>query len=700
MEGEDDLENFQLDMGGLDMTTTEVSFEDADGHIQANLEDEYVKEALSKGLDLREFSQQIEEELQEVERDSVQDYLQESKNMAQLHVQIQDTDIILERMEDMLGLFQADLGNISGEIQSLQDQSLSMNVKLKNRKAVQTNLADFVGGMSISDTLVGTICNGQVNDEYIKALEQLDKKLNYVANQSENTASTSQVSDDLESLTIKASAKIKDFVLQKIYAVRKPMSSLELQQNTLLKFKDVFKFLAKHSKPAAVELKREYLDTFSKVHYTYFKTYLQRLLKLQHEETADKDDLMGALDSQPRQSFFSTKTAMKSRTTVFTIGNRGAVLQELEAPILVPHTKKGEDTRYPYERLFRSLQFALRDASAREFLFCVEFFRIKEAAAIKFFGQVMGKTLHHLLKHEETHIESWFDSLSVVLCCRIITTYQNGLLAQNIPCLTPFYEQLLAYFWPRFKAIVSLNGNSIQAVDIARLPQADSRPHFIVRRYAEYSGALLELNDGPAFVGIVDGLTVLRQEVANFILRMAAEFPLRREQLIFLINNYDMMMGVYTARAVEGTGNAKSEEMEEFEQLLQMRIREFAEEELSGSFGGIMSFVKDTEQTLARTSNPASIRVDQNRIQTLIRSFSKDWKGAISNIEGNIMKTFTNFKNGTAILQTSLTQLVIIYERFLAILKNPPFKKAGGWSDLVDNHVVRVEVKKHKSMFS
>ena len=31
MEGEDDLENFQLDMGGLDMTTTEVSFEDADG---------------------------------------------------------------------------------------------------------------------------------------------------------------------------------------------------------------------------------------------------------------------------------------------------------------------------------------------------------------------------------------------------------------------------------------------------------------------------------------------------------------------------------------------------------------------------------------------------------------------------------------------------------------------------------------------
>ena len=45
---------------------------------------------------------------------------------------------------------------------------------------------------------------------------------------------------------------------------------------------------------------------------------------------------------------------------------------------------------------------------------------LKKAAAIQLFGQVMGKTLHHLLKHEETHIESWFDSLSVVLCCRLI----------------------------------------------------------------------------------------------------------------------------------------------------------------------------------------------------------------------------------------------------------------------------------------
>ena len=39
-------------------------------------------------------------------------------------------------------------------------------------------------------------------------------------------------------------------------------------------------------------------------------------------------------------------------------------------------------------------------------------------------------------------------------------------------------------------------------------------------------------------------LSALQAEVENFVLRMAAEFPNRKEQLIFLINNYDMMLAV------------------------------------------------------------------------------------------------------------------------------------------------------------
>ena len=43
-------------------------------------------------------------------------------------------------------------------------------------------------------------------------------------------------------------------------------------------------------------------------------------------------------------------------------------------------------------------------------------------------------------------------------------------------------------------------------------------------------------------------LAMLQEELQKFVLRMAAEFPNRKEQLIFLINNYDMMLAVLKVR--------------------------------------------------------------------------------------------------------------------------------------------------------
>ena len=39
------------------------------------------------------------------------------------------------------------------------------------------------------------------------------------------------------------------------------------------------------------------------------------------------------------------------------------------------------------------------------------------------------------------------------------------------------------------------------------------------------------------------------------------------------------------------------------------------------------------------------------RIQQLVRGFASDWKRSIENINQEIMRSFSNFKNGTAILQ-------------------------------------------------
>eukprot|EP00124_Ichthyophonus_hoferi_P006018 Ihof_evm1s1124 gene=Ihof_evmTU1s1124 len=143
-----------LDFENLDITTEDISFDEVDEHIQENLEDELVKQALEKGVDLRRYAQEVEEQLRVAEAASINDYLRESNNIAALHTEIRTCDDLLLGMEKMLGVFQTDLGSISNEIQSLQEQSLSMNKKLRNRKEVHTKLSRVVNEVMIPPDMV------------------------------------------------------------------------------------------------------------------------------------------------------------------------------------------------------------------------------------------------------------------------------------------------------------------------------------------------------------------------------------------------------------------------------------------------------------------------------------------------------------------------------------------------------------------
>ncbi|EDL03904.1 mCG1026285 [Mus musculus] len=85
-------------------------------------------------------------------------------------------------------------------------------------------------------------------------------------------------------------------------------------------------------------------------------------------------------------------------------------------------------------------------------------------------------------------------------------------------------------------------------------------------------------------------LEQLQVEVQNFVLRVAAEFSSRKEQLGFLVNNYDMMLLVLMERAADD-----SKEVESFQQLLNAWTQEFIEELLSPHFGGLVASVKEAE---------------------------------------------------------------------------------------------------------
>lgn len=61
---------------------------------------------------------------------------------------------VCQRMEGMLSGFQSDLSSISSEIQTLQQQSVSMNVRLKNRQAVRSHLSQLVDELVVPGAMI------------------------------------------------------------------------------------------------------------------------------------------------------------------------------------------------------------------------------------------------------------------------------------------------------------------------------------------------------------------------------------------------------------------------------------------------------------------------------------------------------------------------------------------------------------------
>ena len=68
-----------------------------------------------------------------------------------------------------------------------------------------------------------------MSDAFIPFLKDLDKKLVYMAQPHVvNSAAAQDVRGDMELLVAKAAAKIREFILSKILACRKPMANIQV----------------------------------------------------------------------------------------------------------------------------------------------------------------------------------------------------------------------------------------------------------------------------------------------------------------------------------------------------------------------------------------------------------------------------------------------------------------------------------------
>ncbi len=83
---------------------------------------------------------------------------------------------MLNSVENNLASFQNDLAAVSAEIETLQAQSTALSVRLENRKLVENGLGPVVEEISVSPAVVRKIVDGTIDEAWVKALAEVEKR--------------------------------------------------------------------------------------------------------------------------------------------------------------------------------------------------------------------------------------------------------------------------------------------------------------------------------------------------------------------------------------------------------------------------------------------------------------------------------------------------------------------------------------------
>lgn len=669
-----------------DACSDDISLEGLEQELEECKSDDVVLNILSKGATLREYTKGVENNLRQVELDSIQDYIEESDKLVSLHDQIRDCDTILSQMETLLGGFQTEIGSISSDIKVLQEKSMDMGLKLKNRKVAESKLAKFVEDIIVPPRMIDIIVDGEVNDEYMRTLEILSKKLKFV--QTDLMVKTSKalkdVQPELERLRQKAVSKVYEFMVQKLYALRKPKTNIQiLQQSVLLKYKYIICFLKEHGKEIYMEVRAAYIDTMNKVLSAHFRAYIQALEKLQLD-VATSSDLIG-IEASSFGLFSRAREPLKNRSAVFALGERISVLKDMEEPALIPHIAEASSRKYPYEVLFRSLHKLLMDTASSEYLFCDDFFGEESI-----FYEIFAGPLAVIDEHFNSILPNCYDAIGLMLMIRIIHQHQLIMSRRRIPCLDSYLDKVNISLWPRFKMVFDMHLSSLRNANVKTLWEDDVHPHYVMRRYAEFTASLIHINVEYGDGQLELNLERLRMAIDDLLVKLSKVFPKPKSQTVFLINNYDMTIAVLKEASPDG-GKIQFH----FEELLKNNTAIYVEELLLEHFGNFIKFVKTrASEDVSGSERPITVA----EVEPLVKDFGSRWKAAIELMHNDVITSFSNFLCGMEILRAALTQLLLYYTRLTDCIKNI----AGGSSlnkDLVSISSIMYEIRKYSRTF-
>lgn len=483
------------------------------------------------------------------------DFEKEKDRFEDLHQSILACDEVLKSVETYLTNFRADLAAVSSEIEHLQDRSTALNNKLQNRKAVEKVLGPEVEAFAIPPAVVGKIAEGAVDDAWVKALDELEKRSKAIdakAKEGKDVKAAQDIQPFIDDISTKAVERIRDYVVAQIKALRSPnINAQVIQQNAFLRYRNVFGFLANRQPQLAEEISQAYINTMRWYYSSHFVRYKTALDKLSLY-TVDNADVIGA-DQAAR------RTAKPGGAhDAFSIGRRADIVRitnDVALPSFVAEEDKG--THY-LEVPFRAFNLALVDNASSEYSFLTEFFAKQPFQATnRKFNEIFTPTFQLGRELTKQLIEGSLDALGILICVRLTQHFAFELQRRKVPAVEGYINGTNMLLWPRFQQVIDAHCESIRkftatlsgkpagtALSLtSSSPTAQSTaPHSVTQRFANLLQGILALSseagdDEP----ISHSLGRLRADFEAFLIKLSKGISDSRKRNRLLYNNYSLV---------------------------------------------------------------------------------------------------------------------------------------------------------------
>lgn len=350
---------------------------------------------------------------------------------------------------------------------------------------------------------------------------------------------------------LQAIERIRDYLVAQIKALRSPNINAQIiQQQSFLKFKGLYTFLARHHSQLADEIAQAYIYTMRWYYLSHFTRYRESLSKLplfsvEKSEALGTDAPSVSKPSQPTHDPLS-------------LGRRIDVLKRPNPSAITSYLAGETKTTSYLEIPFYNFNLALISNASSEYTFLTAFFspshtyqRISSS-----FSSIFTPTFSLGTAHTRSLTESTHDCLGLLLCVRLTQSLAFELQRRKVPVAEGYINGTAMLLWPRFQLAMDNHIDSVKratgpsrALSLTSSSSASTQstaPHPLTQRFALFLSAILQLSPDAASEEsepVGSSLARLTSEIEAFLAKAARGLPGPKKDR-FLASNWSLVLTI------------------------------------------------------------------------------------------------------------------------------------------------------------